>query len=791
MATKTFEELQILASEVRDEVKPKANTAKKIGNLFGYILEYIGTGSGGGNHITINGDVTNFGDEEDITNVINEVTKLGVLKFKDRSNVNSQLGYRILRKDKSIIESIDSDNTIYEIRYNFDLGGETLDIPSNCVLYFNGGVLSNGTLNGNGTRIISSLSKIFNENIKLSGVFDINEIYPEWFGAMADGYNDDTEYIQKAIYEGNAIQVFTTKLNGIYKISSTVYLPKNSGIVGNKETNGYFDKKQLVAEFAEVNSWIIDSDTYKDEARIDYRGVVSGAQFDNGTVTNCSNIFVKNLGIESKNNIYGGVRFMAAPGCLRQNVGVTGVMIGFSAYACWNILDDRLFCLAALYGAIYGNDINGLTLKDSYLNNSGAEVDLTSANAPSIIHNIPDYDIAGYHGYYKTAIYCRYINSAVFNNVITEHWQVGRIFLNTKSLSETSPYLENISECLFATAQSTIRLFGLTGVNSSTKLDFAFGANSTTIIESVSLRTYNVSQYAFKIITMNCNINSSKAYNLDVRSGTYSVSDSEGLNNAVASAKAYETTVINITDGSYTLTTKDLSNKHIIFNGKSQGGTILKVPSYNSSGFIGIGNYTGDNTILRFRNMTINLGDNDTSYTDVNDKGWLKLTGENKLEFISVTLNLNNANLIYTPWNRLLKVDFIANYLTITTNKGAMNNTHENNGWSLHNSFYVNLYIHGITKPETFDNMLFRWAKVGVNLLNGTVSTPDAMNQHRYSSGNIEYSNGAMWFLAQGATSSRPTYGSTHKGIPYFDTTLGKPIWWTGTKWVDAYGTTV
>ena len=28
-------------------------------------------------------------------------------------------------------------------------------------------------------------------------------------------------------------------------------------------------------------------------------------------------------------------------------------------------------------------------------------------------------------------------------------------------------------------------------------------------------------------------------------------------------------------------------------------------------------------------------------------------------------------------------------------------------------------------------------------------------------------------------------------GVSYFDTTLGRPIWWNGTNWVDATGTTV
>lgn len=38
---------------------------------------------------------------------------------------------------------------------------------------------------------------------------------------------------------------------------------------------------------------------------------------------------------------------------------------------------------------------------------------------------------------------------------------------------------------------------------------------------------------------------------------------------------------------------------------------------------------------------------------------------------------------------------------------------------------------------------------------------------------------------------SRPTPTDLPVGFPTFDTTLGKPIWWTGTNWVDATGTVV
>lgn len=46
-------------------------------------------------------------------------------------------------------------------------------------------------------------------------------------------------------------------------------------------------------------------------------------------------------------------------------------------------------------------------------------------------------------------------------------------------------------------------------------------------------------------------------------------------------------------------------------------------------------------------------------------------------------------------------------------------------------------------------------------------------------------------YLQKGASTSRPDVDSTYSGFQYFDTTLNKPIWWTGSKWVDSTGADV
>jgi hypothetical protein len=56
---------------------------------------------------------------------------------------------------------------------------------------------------------------------------------------------------------------------------------------------------------------------------------------------------------------------------------------------------------------------------------------------------------------------------------------------------------------------------------------------------------------------------------------------------------------------------------------------------------------------------------------------------------------------------------------------------------------------------------------------------------------NISNAGAVTTPLMVGVTASRPTLVAGQAGAMYYDTTLQKPIWWTGTAWKDATGTTV
>lgn len=120
----------------------------------------------------------------------------------------------IEKNGKQIItqDMFKSESTRYVIKYDCYLS-EDIIIPLNSELVFRGGRLSgNNKLIGNHTRIKAKNKNIFGGQLAIVGVWDVKEVYPQWFGAIADDNIDDTEALtamfnfpcsQKVIPPGN------------------------------------------------------------------------------------------------------------------------------------------------------------------------------------------------------------------------------------------------------------------------------------------------------------------------------------------------------------------------------------------------------------------------------------------------------------------------------------------------------------------------------------------------------------------------------------------------------------
>lgn len=158
---------------------------------------------------------TSLTDSEDIT--INGEKALFADKTYDASNF-SGLGRVYLRNNiqngKNILtqDMINSENTIYHIQYDYDLNSETIIIPNNCTLQFDGGSFNNGTISFNNTTIENkNMNSIFNNSI-INGVITNNVIYVKWFANNLSNINN--------IIQSNTTYIFDSEYT--YDISNQI-----------------------------------------------------------------------------------------------------------------------------------------------------------------------------------------------------------------------------------------------------------------------------------------------------------------------------------------------------------------------------------------------------------------------------------------------------------------------------------------------------------------------------------------------------------------------------------------
>lgn len=141
-------------------------------------------------------------DEEDIT--VASVGDSRVLQFKNRG-IDKGMGYVILRTDSNLSSQLLSTNTIYEVRYNFNLGGGTISVPDNCVLKFEGGKFLNGTINGT-FEVRAESDIVLFDGVTLTGRIKNTYIEADWFGLISESTNSALA-INRAITVANSSNI--------------------------------------------------------------------------------------------------------------------------------------------------------------------------------------------------------------------------------------------------------------------------------------------------------------------------------------------------------------------------------------------------------------------------------------------------------------------------------------------------------------------------------------------------------------------------------------------------------
>ena len=167
----------------------------------------------------------------------------------------SGLGRKYLQKnivsDKNVLTQamMQDANTIYVIQYDYDLNGGSITIPSGCVLQFDGGSLSNGTIVlGKGVNVKSEDVKIF-DDVHFTGEVSNQYFHIDWFVGnyatdISSNQPDATAEIQ-AMFDSGIKKVWLTNKRH-YRITDTIVVNAEIIVDGDEQKVGHNDDNKYI-----------------------------------------------------------------------------------------------------------------------------------------------------------------------------------------------------------------------------------------------------------------------------------------------------------------------------------------------------------------------------------------------------------------------------------------------------------------------------------------------------------------------------------------------------------------
>ena len=173
-------------------------------------------------------------------------------------------GCAAIYSNQDVLLQITKANTTYVISRDYDLKGQTLVMPKDCILKFRGGKLLNGKIKGNNT-VIDAKKQLVLEKIEVSGTWINKNGYPEWFGATNNPSVDSKMAIQKALdvsktcrLTGKYYMAYDTPTGRGDAVDVCAIAIKGQKILGTPQRKIYVDAKYCNTERTSV-FWVGDS----------------------------------------------------------------------------------------------------------------------------------------------------------------------------------------------------------------------------------------------------------------------------------------------------------------------------------------------------------------------------------------------------------------------------------------------------------------------------------------------------------------------------------------------------
>lgn len=693
------------------------------------------------------GTINNLADDEDLVSV-DKGENLSVLKFADRAyNLETHIGmgYKILRRNiidgKNILtqEMVNQPHTIYMIQYDYDLNGATIRIPEGCVFDFQGGSLSNGFIAGNNTAIISVDRKIFS-NIKFLNSLFSNAFKVEWFGAIVSDNIDSSFAFNEALANVSNVEAngeiyyleYPIVINSDYKtLKCKGRLLCKYGINGIESNARYLNIQinQLISDYSPDNLY---GDT-----------LGSGIKINNNFNSVISIDFITNFkyGIHlCPRIIEGGERVS----------GIQYVKFNFSQITAYTCILMDVDVVTDTPGSLWitESQFNGGRLKGfNGISFIGYEESVSEING-HVFNSI------GFEKIYnpialKKCVNSRFLNLRMSEDIYGEYYlnleNCSRLYFDIKSNSIGDKV--RIINSPFITVNDDSIVLPLTGVRNSS---FRYATldddckyiinkiNSHTIFSDdivVDNNTYiTPSDLVTKIDDVNYSSIHKKIHILNGET-TINIGHVRGLDRV-----PYCLFIYNPNNFNYSI----LSDGRVIYrSSKSMDYIYLYI---DKTGYKACSSVIGNKirlTQLKYYKLI------DSSKLNSYNKFNLSV---NRIAFSKNIFNTYDYSILYSTSGEESFINIsspkVADYISFHKDES--------------NNLYIKSVYNSVISSDFFDIK-------EVDIDEGKLSAVPVSN------------------LLKGV--DRP--GNVETGYLYFDDNLGKPIWWNGSSWVDASGTTV